>query len=155
MADQPLLAHLVEAVFDVMPSERTELLPIANASPDHRARFQTYVRDLSEAKKGAEKWWTDLIAAEIARVGDRRHAEINVRTRRPSGPVVDPAVINVIRSAWLDCQTLNDRVGDALRLAPVALVGMWLEESGYRDLVAFVAPLHFWPVALNDSNRWE
>lgn len=155
MANDRSLAALAAAAVDALPSDQTLLLPIGQAGSNHRRRFDEYVRDLRRAKKGAEKWWADLIETEMARVGNEQHAEINVRTRRPSGPAVDPAVIRVIRAAWLDCQALNDSTPETLRVAPVALVGLWLDESGYEDLVRFVASLHFWPVGLSDEGRWE
>lgn len=149
------LAALVAAALDVMPAERTRLVPVADSSPEHRARFRAYVKELRSAKKSADKWWSDLIETETARIGDPEHAQLNVQTRRPPGAVVNPMVIDVIRSAWLDCQDLNDTTISHLHVAPVAFVGLWLEESGHDDLAEFVAALPFWPIGLSDSARWE
>jgi hypothetical protein len=144
---------LLAAARDVGPAERLPFRP-AVESDEHRARFQQYVRQLRSAKRVADDWWASLIATEAERIGEEEHAAVNVRLRRPPGPVVNPAVIHVIRSAWLDCQSINERSPAEARVAPEAFVLLWLQEAGRKDLADFVAGLPFWPLGLDDNGRW-
>lgn len=127
---------------------------IANASSEHRALFDVYVRDLHEAKRAADSWWQDILDTETSRIGDRREAEINLRLRRPAGCVVHPRVIHNIRYYWLACSRRNEDFPPQERVAPVAFVLLWLEQSGERDLAEFIATIPYWPIGMDENGNW-
>lgn len=135
------------------PSAFTRRPALRDASPEHGAAFAEYEARLRGAKARADSWWNDLIAAETKRVGDRDEAIINVKTRRPAGRAVNPAVVAAIRSGWLACAALNERL-PSQAVPPEALVLDWLVQSGADDLAEFVATLPFWPVGLDSDGRW-
>ena len=139
---------------DVAPPTAPTVFQYGGGSPEHHARFQRYAAELRDAKRIAEDWWKGLIETETARIGDEAQATINVNLRRRYGPVVDPNVIRTIRSAWLDCQSINESVPVTRRVAPEAFVLLWLDDTGLRDLAGFVATLPFWPMGLDDAGRW-
>jgi hypothetical protein len=146
------LEALMTAALDVRAGEPVR--DMADASDEHRARFERYVRELRRAKRVAEEWWSGLVEGETDRVGSEAQAQINVRIRRPPGPVVNPTVVHVIRRAWLDCQRINDTLPESSRVAPAAFVLLWLEQAGKHDLGRFVAGIPYWPLGLDDSGRW-
>ena len=153
MARAGRIPDLITAAFDVRPGD-PPVRSMTEATDEHRARFDRYVRELRKVKKIAEQWWNGLLEAETERIGDENHAEINVRIRRPAGPIVNPMAIHAVRSGWLDCQDINDRSPERARVAPAAFVLAWLDEAGRHDLAAFVSALPYWPLGLDDSGRW-
>lgn len=149
------IRDLLAAVRDVAAAgSGGSLLTIAGASARHQALLSAYVRDLREAKQTAESWWQDLIDTETSRVGDRREAEINVKLRRPSGCVVHPGVIHIIRYYWIECLRTNQQLSPQDRVAPEALILLWLDQSGKKELAEFIATIPFWPMGMDAKGNW-
>lgn len=147
--------QLLEAVDDLIaPYAAPPVHELHMASTAHRAYFARYVNELRAAKRVADDWMERIIQTEAERIGDRAEAEKNISVRRPSGAVVYPYVVHCIRKAWLTCQQLNDEMPTAERVAPQAFVLSWLDQAAEYELSAFVATLPFWPMGLDDDDRW-
>jgi len=148
------IEELLATANDVRPEDAAYALPLANAGREHRERFDRYIRELRTAKRAADEWWQGMVESEADRVGDERHAAINVTTKRRGGAVSDPNAIHTIRSAWLDCQEINDRAARGNRVAPAVFVLRWLQEARKPELAEFVGSLRYWPLGLDESGRW-
>jgi hypothetical protein len=149
------IQDLTAAVRDVLlGGSEGPVRSIAVARAEHRSLFNTYVRELREAKKNAESWWQGLIDSEESRIGNRHEAETNVRLRRPAGYVVHPGVIDTIRRFWLGCLRTNDTLPTQDRVAPETFVLRWLEQEGEHDLADFVSALPYWPMGMDEQGKW-
>lgn len=155
MAGLPHIDALLDAVNDVRwPDSGPPVRHLAGGTPEHHSRFGRFVGELRIAKSEAEDWWARLIDVETQRTGDRRNAQINVKTRRRNGPVVHPTVIRCVRAAWLDCEQFNRLCAPAARVAPEAFVLLWLIQSGETQLAQFLGCLPFWPLGIDASGAW-
>lgn len=72
-----------------------------------------YVVELRAAHAEALTWWERLLDQEVARTGDRLHAEKIVRLRWPMGPTAYPRVIAVFRKYFLACAEINNEFWEA------------------------------------------
>jgi hypothetical protein len=146
---------LMESILDVAPEDHPKPLSRSAADSEHKRLFASYLRELRAAKKVAEEWW-DAIVKNTARRTRGGHGEAlrAAKQRRPLGPLSDSNFIGVVRRFWLECTALNEGLPADKRVPPEVFLLGWLMDSGEDDLARFVAGLTFWPVGLDQKNRW-
>ncbi|MHC4469333.1 MAG: hypothetical protein ACYTDY_00755 [Planctomycetota bacterium] len=120
----------------------------------HRVLFDEYVTELREVAEQANAWFQALVDVEEERTGDLAQAEMNVKERRPVGPVADGSVIAVVRRFWLACAELNIGETETERVAPEEFILKWLVTAGHDDLAELLSGFPFWPVGLDNSDNW-
>lgn len=145
---------LLAAVEDVQGSEYRAAARWIQPTPHHEHLYASYLSDLRAARGIADAWWNRIVDTEVTHIGDRQEAELNVRLRRPVGPVAHPRVILVIRHYWLACMQLNRSLPETERIAPEVLLLLWLERFGESDLAAFLAGLPYWPMGMDEQENW-
>ena len=146
--------NMIAAVRDIAPEDHPRASKL-EMPKKHRALFQEYLADLSEAREVAEGWWGALILAEEERTGDREQAIEIVKRRRPVGASVHGSVIAVIRKYWLACDALN-RLGETRdRVAPEEFVLGRLLDGEHDGHAEFLAGIPFWPIGLDREGRWS
>ena len=128
--------------------------PGSPGSSRHRTLFEQYAKMLRSHKAESENWIERLTDAEERTTGDREQAIANVRERRPVGAVAHPKVTGVVRKFWLMCVSLNSEVAKSDQVAPEEFILLWLMYRGHEDLAEFLTAYPFWPLGLDEQNRW-
>ena len=118
----------------------------------HEQLFVEYAKDLGRAKRAAEAWWQQLMAADATKVGSSKEAAEMVRQRWPLGAASHPYVVAVLRKYWLSCEAINARIdrapekSDEQEVSPVVFLCEFLLDPEHVKLAAFIAPLNYWPI---------
>lgn len=150
----------------------------------HRQLLLKYVAELLAAKSCADIWWDQLISTSDTRSTGPGSHQANVAKRWPDGPASHPRVLAVVRKYWLACDALNQAidsdsddgepspdkiytletveeatgkqfndVDEENFVDPHIFVSEWLVDE-YEDLAAFVGQLSYWPVGMDEQERY-
>lgn len=127
----------------------------------HDQLFDQYVQELRKAKWAAEKWWKELIASETIKIGGQKEALESIKHRWPLGPASHPYVIAILRKYWLACEKLNREISESSNetdsdsddeepVSPIIFLCEFLMDGKHEKLAAFIAPLNYWPIGMED-----
>jgi hypothetical protein len=111
-------------------------------SPEHRALWEDYVKELREAKMLAELWWDEAGGAAGT-----------LAARWPDGPASHPYVIGVIEKYLQACYVLNQRLGRAKSTHLNEFIIDSLMTSRAEDVLDFTDNLTYWPIGLRTGDQ--
>lgn len=127
--------------------------PFAEGSKAHQKLFEAYVPLLQEGYDEAVPWWNGTVRAVSGPHGITQDSLEEAFDKRMAGPAANPRVVWIVRSIWLQCCELNEADPDhAIR--PEYLMVQWLADAGQDPLVRLIACMPYWPIGLDEENRW-
>jgi hypothetical protein len=148
------LIHSPRDVVAQRPDAPRTPLPIAQATPEHRALFDEYKEHLDEALDIAEQWWDGLIQTRIDAGADLRGAVQAAYDLAFAGPAARPEVVWTIRTFWLHCHALNAKVPAAQRVDPQVMLLGWLIDDGKDEWVQVLTGMPYWPIGVDEHGEW-
>ena len=124
-----------------------------SASPAHQRLFEAYVPLLRQGQLEALPWWEATVRAASPTGKITQDALDEAYDRRMAGPASDPRIVWIVRTVWLQCCELNRQAPDTA-IRPEYLMVQWLIDAGEDDLVRLLACMPYWPLGLDEDNRW-
>ncbi len=128
----------------------------------HDKLFDQYAKELTKAKLEAETWWRELVDSETRKIGNPKEATTSIKRRWPLGPASHPYVVAIVRKYWLACDALNEEIdasaddsGENEVVSPPVFLCEFLLDGKHEKLAAFIAPLNYWPIGMEDSEEPE
>jgi hypothetical protein len=125
-----------------------------DGSPEHRALFVEYEKELSTIGRMALDWWDETIEARKRGSNEPDAAIRQAWMDRPAGPASYPGFVALIRDYWLGCDRLNKELPEAQRIPPEFFLLSWLLDGRHEDEVNVLACMPYWPIGLDQDGNW-
>lgn len=150
------VARLLSAARD-LPSQveaSGELAEKGTGGDPHGQLFSRYLADLQWAVALAIPWWNAMVQRRIANGESAEEALRANYVLRPAGPASRPEVVWVVRTFWLECVRVNERVGTNRRVPPEVFLLKWLQRPEHDHLVAVLSGMPYWPIGLDENGSF-